>query len=48
MSSNDLFIEYTHDQNPIKEWDNPEHLLLSFPSLFPYGIGGFFEERKKN
>lgn len=47
MNVNDVFMEYEHDINPVQEWNNSEHIIMSFPSLFPYGLGGFFLEKRK-
>jgi hypothetical protein len=35
------YIEINHDPVPINEFFNPEMFPMIYPTLFPYGIGGF-------
>ena len=35
------FIQIPHDEKPVKEFYSPDLLPMTYPTLFPYGIGGF-------
>ncbi|KAG1734237.1 uncharacterized protein EDB91DRAFT_1000979, partial [Suillus paluster] len=35
------FIQVPHSSQPVNEFVNPELFLLMYPTLFPYGVGGF-------
>ena len=35
------YIEIPHDPTPVNEFFNPELFPMIYPTLFPYGIGGF-------
>ena len=35
------FIQYPHDPEPVNEFFNPDLFPMLYPTLFPYGIGGF-------
>jgi len=35
------FIQIPHDPNPVNEFSNPAMFPMLYPTLFPYGIGGF-------
>ena len=41
------YIEINHDPTPVNEFFNPEMFPMIYPTLFPYGIGGF-ENRKRS
>ena len=40
------FIKIPHDSQPVNEFFNPSMFLMLYPTLFPYGIGGF-EDRHR-
>ena len=40
------FIQIPHDPNPVNEFFNPVMFPMLYPTLFPYGIGGF-EDRHR-
>ena len=40
------FIEVPHDPEPVNEFFNPSMFPMLYPTLFPYGIGGF-EDRHR-
>ena len=40
------FIQIPHDPNPVNEFFNPNMFPMLYPTLFPYGIGGF-EDRSR-
>ena len=44
--NNQKFISLKHGNIPVNEINNPDHLKGSFPTLWPYGIGGICEQRK--
>ena len=35
------FLQVPHDEKPANEFYSPDLLPLTYPTLFPYGIGGF-------
>ena len=35
------FIQIPHDEKPVNEFYSPDLLPMTYPTLFPYGIGGF-------
>ena len=35
------FLQIPHGDKPVNEFHNPELLPLTYPTLFPYGLGGF-------
>ncbi|KAK0446937.1 uncharacterized protein EV420DRAFT_1276348 [Desarmillaria tabescens] len=41
------YIELTHDPSPTDEFNNPLLFLMMYPTLFPYGIGGFEEPSRR-
>ena len=41
------FIEINHEPIPVNEFFNPEMFPMMYPTLFPYGIGGF-EDRNQS
>jgi hypothetical protein len=41
------FIEVPHDSIPVNEFFNPSMFPMLYPTLFPYGTGGF-EDRRRN
>ncbi|KAG1851161.1 hypothetical protein F4604DRAFT_1592551 [Suillus subluteus] len=40
------FIQVPHGSSPMNEYINPELLLKIYPTLFPYGLGGFEHPRR--
>lgn len=40
------FIQVPHDPNPVNEFFNPVMFPMLYPTLFPYGIGGFEDRRR--
>ena len=40
------FIQVPHDPNPVNEFFNPSMFPMLYPTLFPYGIGGFEDRRR--
>jgi len=40
------FIQIPHDPNPVNEFFNPAMFPMLYPTLFPYGIGGFEDRRR--
>ncbi|KAH9855238.1 hypothetical protein C2E23DRAFT_724926, partial [Lenzites betulinus] len=40
------YVEMPHDPQPVNEFCNPSLFPMIYPTLFPYGIGGF-EERTR-
>lgn len=40
------FIQVPHDTEPLNEFFNPTMFPMIYPSLFPYGIGGFKDVRR--
>ncbi|KAG1850153.1 hypothetical protein F4604DRAFT_1593031, partial [Suillus subluteus] len=40
------FIQVLHGLSPMNEYVNPELLLKIYPTLFPYGLGGFEHPRR--
>ncbi len=41
------YMKMTHDTEPISEINNPDHLINAYPTLFPLGIGGIGDCRRK-
>ncbi|KAF8064258.1 hypothetical protein FPV67DRAFT_1401039, partial [Lyophyllum atratum] len=41
------YIEISHDPKPVNEFCNPELFPMIYPTLFPYGIGGFENFRRE-
>ncbi|KAJ7214549.1 hypothetical protein GGX14DRAFT_360250 [Mycena pura] len=41
------YISIPHDPSPVNEFMNPNLFPLIYPTLFPYGIGGFQNEDKE-
>jgi hypothetical protein len=41
------YIEISHDPEPVNEFWNPELFPKIYPSLFPYGIGGFEDPQRE-
>ena len=39
------FLQIPHANKPVNEFYNPELLPMTYPTLFPYGIGGFEDLR---
>ncbi len=40
------YIEIPHDATPVNEFFNPDLFPMIYPSLFPYGIGGFENSKR--
>jgi len=40
-------LNVQHDNQPVSEINNPDHLINAYPTLFPYGIGGIGDSRRK-
>jgi len=40
------FLQIPHGDRPVNEFYNPELLPLTYPTLFPYGLGGFEDLRR--
>ena len=40
------YLQIPHDPEPVNEFNNPHLLPMCYPTLFPYGIGGFEDERR--
>ena len=40
------FIKVPHDPDPVNEFFNPSMFPMLYPTLFPYGIGGFEDRRR--
>lgn len=40
-------IQVSHSQNPCNEFYNPDLLPMIYPTLFPYGLGGFEDSQQK-
>jgi hypothetical protein len=40
------YIEIPHDPTPVNEFFNPELFPMIYPTLFPYGIGGFENQKR--
>ncbi|EPQ49886.1 hypothetical protein GLOTRDRAFT_51437, partial [Gloeophyllum trabeum ATCC 11539] len=40
------YIEIPHDPQPVNEFFNPSLFPMMYPTLFPYGIGGFEDKRR--
>lgn len=38
------YIQISHNSKPVNEFFNVELFLMIYPTLFPYGIGGFEDE----
>jgi hypothetical protein len=41
------YIEIPHDPEPVNEFFHPDMFPMIYPTLFPYGIGGF-EDKKRS
>jgi Helitron helicase-like domain at N-terminus len=42
------YIEINHDPTPVNEFFNPMLFPMIYPTLFPYGIGGFENEKRSS
>jgi len=40
------YLQIPHDPEPVNEFNNPYLLPMCYPTLFPYGIGGFEDEHR--
>ncbi|KAH7871985.1 uncharacterized protein C8R40DRAFT_1162343 [Lentinula edodes] len=40
------YVEISHESNPVNEFFNPSMFPMIYPTLFPYGIGGFEDYRR--
>ncbi|KAJ7438277.1 hypothetical protein B0H11DRAFT_2358704, partial [Mycena galericulata] len=41
------YVEIPHDPLPANEFNNPTLFPMIYPTLFPYGIGGFEDHRRR-
>ncbi|KAF8202891.1 hypothetical protein BJ912DRAFT_800731, partial [Pholiota molesta] len=41
------YMEIPHDPTPVNEFFNPDLFPMIYPTLFPYGIGGFENKNRK-
>jgi hypothetical protein len=35
------YLQISHEPNPVNEFDNPTLFPMIYPTLYPYGLGGF-------
>ena len=42
------YIQIPHEPTPVNEFCNPSLFPMIYPTLFPYGIGGFEDKTQKN
>ena len=40
------FIQMLHDPKPVNEFCNPSLFPMIYPTLFPYGRGGFDDHQR--
>lgn len=40
------FVQIPHSDTPANEFYNPDLLPLTYPTLFPYGLGGFEDSQR--
>ncbi|EIM79424.1 uncharacterized protein STEHIDRAFT_69556, partial [Stereum hirsutum FP-91666 SS1] len=40
------YLSVAHDMKPVNEWFNPGLFPMIYPTLYPYGIGGFEEDSR--
>ncbi|KAJ3850146.1 hypothetical protein EV368DRAFT_75311 [Lentinula lateritia] len=40
------YVEIPHEASPVNEFFNPSMFPMIYPTLFPYGIGGFEDHRR--
>ncbi|EIM85237.1 uncharacterized protein STEHIDRAFT_59941, partial [Stereum hirsutum FP-91666 SS1] len=40
------YVEIPHDTEPMNEFNNPSLFPMIYPTLFPYGIGGFEDKSR--
>ena len=41
------YIQIPHDPTPVNEFFNPDLFPMIYPTLFPYGVGGFEDKTRK-
>ncbi|KAJ7754880.1 hypothetical protein B0H16DRAFT_1662829 [Mycena metata] len=41
------YVEIPHDPNPANEFNNPHLFPMMYPTLFPYGLGGFEDKYRR-
>jgi hypothetical protein len=41
------YIQIPHDPTPVNEFFNPQLFPMTYPTLFPYGIGGFEDRQRR-
>ena len=41
------FLQIPHDLQPVNEFFNPELFPMMYPTLYPYGIGGFKDSNRR-
>ncbi|KAJ6516521.1 hypothetical protein DFH09DRAFT_1247240 [Mycena vulgaris] len=42
------YVEIPHDRNPVNEFNNPALFPMIYPTLFPYGMGGLEDSRRRS
>ncbi|KAJ7199859.1 hypothetical protein GGX14DRAFT_372828 [Mycena pura] len=42
------YVTIPHDPNPVNEFMNPDLFPLIYPTLFPYGMGGFQDKHRES
>jgi hypothetical protein len=42
------YVEIPHGPQPVNEFCNPQLFPMIYPTLFPYGIGGFEDSRRRS
>ncbi|KAJ3832283.1 hypothetical protein F5878DRAFT_654672 [Lentinula raphanica] len=48
VHNNGGFIQFPHDPEPVNEFMNPALFPMIYPTLFPYGMGGFENHRRSH
>ncbi|KAJ3738127.1 hypothetical protein EV360DRAFT_58404, partial [Lentinula raphanica] len=48
VHNNGGFIQFPHDAEPVNEFMNPALFPMIYPTLFPYGMGGFENHRRSH
>jgi hypothetical protein len=41
------YLELRHDPTPVNEFNNPDLFPLIYQTLFPYGLGGVEDKRRR-
>jgi len=42
------FLQIPHGDKPANEFYSPDLLPMTYPTLFPYGLGGFEDAKRIN